>query len=186
MGLLGKYTTYVGGAASDAHKLLSKLFTSGPYASMVAAGDELKAQAAVIAIATSNPGADPNGGGLQPKSGLQQGDLGMFPQGVDLSFAGRLLQAPNSLPDVSTVKWKNPGDPANPYVPDITSPPNGGTDGSDKNVDPQISVADVQEFSTTEDVSGADLRNPITDGPALVANNVIGSPQKLGDSGGNV
>jgi hypothetical protein len=186
MGLLGKYTTYVGGVATDAHKLLAQVFSQGPYATLLAAGNEAGAQAAVIAVATSDPGPDPNGGGLQPAHGIQQGDLGMFPNGVDMTFAGSLLAPPNSPPDVSTVKWVNAGDPANPYIPDITSPPDGGTEGSDKNVNPQISIAEIQEFSTTEDAAGQDLRNPVSDGPAVVANNIIGKAQKLGDSGGNV
>jgi hypothetical protein len=186
MGLLGKYTTYVGGVASDAHKLLAQVFPNGPFATEVAAGDEAAAQKTILAIATSNPGPDPNGGGIQPANGIQAGDLGMFPQGVDLTFAGSLLQPPNSPPDVSTVKWTKAGDPANPYIPDITSPPNQGTEGSDKDVDPKISVSEVQEFSTTEDPSGQDLRNPVNDGPAISVNNSLGRPQTLGDSGGNV
>lgn len=177
MGLLGKYTTYVGGVATDAHKLLTKLFPNNPFAVPLTQGDEVAAQKLVIAVATAK--VDVNGvGGLQPSDGLQVGDLGMFPTGVDLSFG--------AAPDVSTVKWTQAGDPANPYIPDITSPPNGGTDGSDKNVDPAISVADAQAIATTEDTRGDDLRNPINDGPKVYNNNTIGAPQKLGDSGGNV
>ncbi len=186
MGLLGRYTTYVGGVATDAHSLLAQLFPNQPFATELAAGDETKAVAAVLAVATSDPGPDPNGGGLQPAHGIQQGDLQMFPQGVDLTFAGTLLQAPNSPPDVSTVKWNVPGDPASPYFPDISSPPDGGTDGSDKNVDPKITIAEIKEFSTTEDVSGDDLRNPATDGIAVSKTNILGQAQVKGDSGGNV
>jgi hypothetical protein len=177
MGLLGKYTTYVGGMASDAHKLLVKLFPNNPFAVPLTQGDEVAAQKLVIAVATAN--VDANGvGGLQPANGQQTGDLGMFPTGVDMSFGGS--------PDVSTVKWTNPGDPANPYTPDISSPPDGGTDGLDKNVDPQFSVADAQAIATDEDTRGDDLRNPASDGPAVYKNNAIGAPQKMGDSGGNV
>lgn len=184
MGLLGKYTTYVGGAATAAHTLLSQLFSNGPFATQLANGDEIKAQAAVIAVATAKVVAGV--GGLQPSDGQQAGDLGMFPSGVDLTFGGANVSPPNSPPDVSTVKWTNPGDPANPYIPDISSPPNGGTEGSDKSVDPGISVAEAASISTTEDPAGQDLRNPVTDGPAIYKNNTIGAPQNMGDSGGNV
>lgn len=185
MGLLGKYTSYVGGgAATSAHKLLSKLFPAGPFATQVTQGDEKGAQAIVQATATAPVS---NGiGGVQPSDGVQAGDLGMFPKGVDLSFAGRTLDPPNAPPDVASVAWKNPGDPANAYVPDVTSPGPGLTAGTDKNVDPQISVADVQQTSTTEDPSGQNLRNPVNDGPAVASASTIGKQQPLGDSGGNV
>lgn len=186
MGLLGRYTTYVGGVATDAHKLLSRLFPNGPLATPLAAGDETAAQVIVQKAATADPGPDPNGGGIQPAHGIQQGDLGMFPTGVDMTFAGSLLSPPNSPPDVSKVKWTKAGDPANPYVPDITSPPDLGTEPSDKNVDPGISVSDARAIATTEDPADANLRNPVLDGPAVSGNNTIGKKQTMGDSGGNV
>jgi hypothetical protein len=185
MGLLGKYTTYVGGVATDAHKLLAKLFPGSPFATPLTQGDEAAAQKLVIAIATAKV---VNGvGGLQPSDGVQAGDLGMFPQGVDLTYAYGVGQvAPAAPPDVSTVKWTKAGDPANPYIPDITSPVGLGTDASDKSVDPGISVADAQAIATTEDTTGANVRNPVADGPSVFKNSVLGNPQKLGDSGGNV
>lgn len=180
MGVLGRYTSYVGGgAATVAHKLLSKLFPDGPLATQVANGDEKGAQALAQAIATAKVA---NGvGGIQPADGIQAGDLGMFPAGVDLSFGYTIGSPPNSSPDVTTVKWTNPGDPANPYTPDITSPGPGLTAGTDKNVDPKIAAADINPAPSLDDV-----RDPSNDGPAVSANNTIGAPQKLGDSGGNV
>jgi hypothetical protein len=176
MGLLGRYTTYVGGAATKAHTMLSKLFPAGPFATPLSNGDETTAQALVQAAATANVS---NGvGGLQPANGQQAGDLGMFPQGVDMSYG--------AAPDVTTVKWTNPGDPANPYTPDITSPGPGRTDGKDKDVDPQLSISDIQATATTEDTAGQNLRNPVKDGPAIYTNNTIGQKQVPGDSGGNV
>ena len=50
-------------------------------------------------------------------------------------------------PDVSAAAddaWKNPGDPANAYVPDLSSPGPGKTDPSDKSSDPQIKASDVK------------------------------------------
>jgi len=180
MGVLGRYTSYVGGgAATAAHALLGKLFPTGPLATQVANGDEKGAQALAQASATAKVAAGV--GGIQPADGIQAGDLGMFPAGVDLSFNYTIAAAPNSPPDVSTVKWTNPGDPANPYTPDITSPGPGLTDGTDKNVDPKIAAGDINPSPSI-----ADVRDPTTDGPAVSQNNTIGSPQKLGDSGGNV
>lgn len=184
MGLLGKYTTYVGGAATAAHTLLSKLFPASPFAAPLSNGDEVKAQQLVAAVATAP--VVKGVGGLRPSDGQQAGDLGMFPQGVDISFGGAHLAPPNSPPDVSIVAWKNPGDPANPYAPDITSPGPGLTDGKDKNVDPHLDAATIRATATTEDGADVNLRNPINDGPAIYANNNIGQKQDLGNSGGNV
>jgi len=180
MGLLGKYTTYVGGGANPAHALLATLYPNAPFAKMLANGDEKKAQDAVTAVATSDPGPDPNGGGLQPKGGVQAGDLGMFPTGVNLAFQGG--------PDVSKIKWKNPGDPANGYIPDVTSPTAGPghTQGTDKTGDPSGTIPQIQAEATNEDPSDQGLRDPSNDGPAIYKNNTVGQPQKLGDSGGNV
>jgi hypothetical protein len=175
MGLLGKYTTYVGGVATDAHKLLAKLFPASPFATPLTAGDEKAAQKMIVDVATAK--VDASGvGGLQPSDGVQQGDLGMFPTGVPLGFG--------ASPDVSSVKWTNAGDPANPYFPDITSPGPGKTDGKDKTTDPGLKTSDVPH--TDSDTAGQDLRNPTKDGPAIYGNNTLGAPQKLGDSGGNV
>jgi hypothetical protein len=181
MGVLGKYTSYVGGgAATAAHALLARLFPASPYAKQIANGDEKAAQAVAQAAATAKVVAGV--GGLQPSDGIQAGDLGMFPAGVDLTFAYSVGQTPpNAVPDVSKVKWANPGDPANPFTPDITSPGPGLTAGTDKNVDPKISANDINPAPSV-----ADTRDPSAEGPAVSKNNTLGSPQKLGDSGGNV
>src|ERR1700743_2603050 len=180
MGQLGKYTTYVGGGATAGHALLSKLYPNTPFADMVPTGDEAKAQAMVHQIATSDPGNDPNGGGLQPKGGIQAGDAGMFPNGVDLSFG--------AAPDVSSVKWTNPGDPANGYIPDVTSPTAGPghTEGTDKPGDPTGTIPQIQAEATTSDPAGQDLRDPSSVGSSIYKNNALGQAQTLGNSGGNV
>lgn len=183
MGLLGRYTTYVGGVATDAHKLLAKLFpASSDYPSMqklqaaLQAGKEVDAQAVVAANATAN--VDASGvGGLLPANGVQQGDLGMFPTGVKLGYGG--------APDVSQVKWVNSGDPASPYIPDVRSPD--PTTGQPLATAPDAAdVVAIEAEGTTEDPSRQNLRNPAQDGPAIYGNNTIGVPQKMGDSGGNV
>ena len=61
---------------------------------------------------------------------------------VDLTYQNRVVDA--TALEVENVKWTKPGDPANPYVPDISSPGPGKTDGVDKEVDPKITITDVK------------------------------------------
>lgn len=183
----GKYTNYAA-SLTDAHTLLNKLFHSSdavevpPTQDLV--GKETEARAAIIALATAK--VDATGvGGLVPSDGIQAGDPGMFPDGVDLSFNGAVgLAPPNSPPDVSTVKWTNPGDPATPYFPDLSSPGPGRTEGTDKDVDPKLAVSDVKPTypnpGTTEDT-----RNPVPTAGLVSKAATLGAAMKLGDSGGN-
>jgi len=67
---------------------------------------------------------------------FSQIDVNTFPDGVTKDFSG--------APDVTTVKWSQSGDPANPYVPDLSSPGAGKTSGTDKDADPKISTTDVK------------------------------------------
>jgi hypothetical protein len=146
----GRYTTYVP-LASTRNSLLWKLFNKnaanegGVFYGGQEPSDNSTAAEAVKARATANV---TNGiGGVLPANGMQAGDSGMFPTGVDLSFG--------NSPDITTVKWTNSGDPANGYVPDTTSPGAGpaGAPGQmgelrvdplDKNSDPKINVADLK------------------------------------------
>lgn len=146
----GRYTTYVPAAtttsAGSRYSLLWKLFNQR--ANTLISGiasfygessnpqtENNKAAEAAVKRARNNQT------GLLPESGVQSGDLGMFPSGVDLSYG--------KAPNIADVAWTNPGDPANPYIPDVTSPGPGApgtvrTDGIDKNVNPDISAADVK------------------------------------------
>jgi hypothetical protein len=182
MGLLGKYTTYVGGVATDAHKLLSKLFpASSDYPTMQAlqaaltAGKEVDAQNVVKANAIAN--VDASGvGGLLPANGIQQGDMGMFPTGVRLGYG--------DSPVIPSVAWSKAGDPASPYIPDIRSPdPSTGQPLNSAPAD--VDVAQTQAMGTKEDPSGQDLIDPSNASPKVYNSTQIGVPQKLGDSGGN-
>lgn len=174
-----KYTTYVGGKPSDAHKLLSKLFkASSDYPTMqklqdaLQSGDEMKAYKVIVANATAP--VDATGvGGLIPSDGIQQGDLGMFPTPVQFGYGG--------APDVSKVKWTNPGDPANPYFPDITSPGPGKTDGKDKSADPGLATTDVPH--TDIDAAGDNVRNPSAESPKVYKASGIGIDLTKGKSG---
>jgi len=161
----GRYTTYVPAAtttsAGSRYSLLWKLFNQKANA--------LRSGIASFYGESSNPQTEngkaaesvvkrarDNQNGLLPESGMQTGDLGMFPSGVDLTYG----KAPN-LADVS---WRNPGDPANPYVPDVTSPGPGapGTvrvDGIDKNSNPDISPSEIKP-NYTPGAEGSGTRSP--------------------------
>ena len=196
MGLLGRYTQYVG-ALSAAHTLLGKLFPGGPFAAQTETGDEKGAQAIVQTAAVAP--VDASGvGGLLPSKGVQSGDPGMFPNGVDLTFAGATVFGSNSPPDVSTVKWTNPGDPANPYIPDPTSP---GVGNAVQQSNPGISVSDIEapfvpstDGSDTsggfgafaDDTAGSNVANPVTAGPLIGSAGAPGTSQTAGQSGAGV
>jgi len=165
----GKYTVFAP-PASDKNTLLNKLFRStdavhqAPTQDLV--GKETDARAAVIAIAKQY---------LQPAH--QTGDLGHFPSGVDLNFAG--------APDTTDVAWTVAGDPANPYTPDTTSPGPGKTEGTDKNVDPQLSASDIKP-TYVPGAPGTGTKSPAAVNAKIIAANLLGVPGVLGDSGGNI
>lgn len=165
----GKYTVYAP-PASDKNTLLNKLFRSNdatlksPTQDLV--GKETDARELVVDLAKAS---------LTPAH--QAGDLGHFPSGVDLNFAG--------APDLSDVQWANPGDPANSFAPDISSPGPGKTNGLDKDADPQVKVVDLKP-SYVPGAPGTGTKSPSETNAKVVAANLLGVSTKLGDSGGNV
>jgi hypothetical protein len=122
----GRYTTYLPVKSSKTERLL-KLFKNG--LSALYNGKESNADAAAEAVAVAKKVLD------------GKGDQDVFGSGVDLTYGANSPEIPN---DTTAVKWQAAGDPANPYVPDITSPGPGKTDGSDKDVDPTISPEDIK------------------------------------------
>ena len=117
----GRYTTYLP-VNSEKTERLSKLFKGG--STDLYGGAKSNAEAAAAAVKTLNSVRD------------GKGDQDMFGNGVSLEYA--------DSPNTAEVKWKNPGDPANPYVPDLTSPGPGNTDGVQKDTDPKINSIDVK------------------------------------------
>jgi len=117
----GRYTKYIP-VKSDRNKLLYKLFKFG---ATNIYGSDNNADAAVntskLALELFNEGI---------------GDADMFPGGVKFGYG--------EAPDTTVVGWKNPGDPSNPYVPDITSPGPGKTEGRDKDSDPALKTTDLK------------------------------------------
>lgn len=86
---------------------------------------------------------------------VQQGDPDYFPKGVDMTYkASEAAGNVYSAPDLGAIKWKQPGDPANGYFPDITSPGPGKTDGVDKNVNPKLDPQSLKPFYTPESTPG--------------------------------
>lgn len=165
----GKYTQYAP-PASDKNTLLNKLFHSGDTTEAPIVqdlvGKENDARAAVVAIAKT---------ALTPAH--QAGDLGHFPEGVDLSFSG--------APKTEDVKWSLAGDPANPYAPDISSPGPGKTEGSDKSSNPEIKVVDLKP-TYVPGAPGTGTKSPAATNAKIIAANLLGVNGKLGDSGGNI
>lgn len=164
----GKYTKYAP-AANAKNILLNKLFRdSDPAKAPVTqdlVGKEDEARMRILAIARAN---------LTPPH--QTGDLSLFPSGVDLNFVGG--------PQLADVKWVNPGDPANPYTPDMSSPGPGKTDGVDKLVDPGVSAKDVKpNYIPAGPKTGT--KSPSVTSAKIYAATLLGVPSKMGDSGGN-
>lgn len=119
----GRYTTYVP-VNSNKNNLLRKLFKGSIdiYGSNAQGNN---AVAATAAVAKRNEVV--NG----------QGDIDFWgPNGVSLSYG--------TAPNTTEVEWSKAGDPANPYVPDLSSPGAGKTDGVDKDVDPGLLTTDIK------------------------------------------
>jgi len=75
----------------------------------------------------------------------QQGDLGYFPNGVNLDYSGE----PNgiSAPKLGGVTWKKAGDPALQFAPDLRSPGPGSVSAESADnlqTNPEISISDIK------------------------------------------
>jgi hypothetical protein len=119
----GRYTTYLPTSNPSKRVYLNKLFKGGM--SALYEGATTNAEAATAAV---------NRAVTELSKGI--GDVDLFGNGVSMKF--------ENAPDTTTVEWKNPGDPANPYVPDLSSPGPGKTEGVDKDTNPQIETTDIK------------------------------------------
>jgi hypothetical protein len=165
----GKYTVYAP-PASDRNTLLNKLFRSDdPIKKPVTqdkVGQENDVRQAIVAIALTH---------LTPSH--QNGDLGLFPLGVNLDYS--------TAPLTEDVKWSRAGDPANPYAPDTSSPGPGKTEGSDKSDDPEISVSDLKPNYVPQGPKTG-TKSPAGTAAKIIAANLLGVPSEPGESGGNI
>ena len=164
----GKYTTYAP-EASSRNTLLNKLYKGNstvpnPLADLE--GKETDARKQVVDRAKAL---------LTPTT--QQGDAGQFPSGVNLDFSGDPNGA--SPPDLEKVKWQNPGDPANGYMPDISSPGPGKTDGLSKDTDPKLTAAETKGPGYVPGAPGTGTKSPAKTSDAVVENNQLGEQGKL-------
>jgi hypothetical protein len=164
----GRYTKYAipADAASAAkNTLLQKMYGKNtpenklPPQMVHDPGKEDEVRAAVVAA-----------GVALLQSPNQEGDADHYPNGVDMTYG--------TAPDIATVSWTRPGDAANPYVADITSPGPGSTNGVDKNVDPQIVPSDIKpNFEITDNT-----QSPSTTSAGLTSATIIGNTLKKGKS----
>lgn len=117
----GRYTIYLPVKSLKTDRL-SKLFKGG--LGGLYDGKETNAEAAAAAV-------------LVAKSVLNgKGDQDLFGNGISLSYG--------DSPNTADVKWNKAGDPANPYVADLTSPGPGKTAGTEKDTDPGLAPGDIK------------------------------------------
>lgn len=168
----GKYTKYAP-PASDKNVRLAKLFAGNskeenPLAGLV--GKEDDARLTTVARAKAY---------LTPKH--QAGDVGLFPNGVNLDFTGDTQSPPN----FEDVKWQKAGDPALPYAPDVRSPGPGVTSAEVSEIlqsKPTDTVADVVGDGYVPGAPGTSTKSPAQTTPAIARSNDLGQGNKLGSS----
>jgi hypothetical protein len=147
----GRYTSYVptDNKSKDRRIFLERLFkgdaiTEPPFKGITdASAAAVKAGEYFNILRGQGQGFTGAIDGLVAKDGIiDTGVYGANVGKVDLTYQNRAID-PVKGPEarnIETVKWSKAGDPANPYLPDISSPGPGLTDGVDKKSDPQISV----------------------------------------------
>ena len=140
----GRYTTYVPVEATTGdtkrYERLAKLFNKNAGDAGVIYGAAYQVDQGAAAKAVVDRATATDGNGLFPKDGKLKGTpsaINLYGD-VDLSFGH-----PDN-PALGDFKWTNAGDPANGYVPDITSPGPGKMLGTDKDKDPGITPKDVK------------------------------------------
>jgi hypothetical protein len=155
----GKYTTY-NEVKSPKKDFRDSLFKGGPFNGLSA--EDVKTQ--VVANGNKILRAGETGG-------ITKGDPNMFPNDVDLSYSGEGLPFGPANGNVPTDRA---GDPMNTFVPDVSSPGPGKTDGVDK--DPALNPKKTPEdYKKTHDgvyVPSANTRLPA--GSVVHQRNVLG------------
>jgi hypothetical protein len=120
----GKYTVYAP-ESNAKNTLLAKLFPTSPTSNFI--GNEQGYRDVVV---TS---------GNQYLTVVDQKGDPYFGAFVELNYP----RSPDILAGADG-DWKNAGDPANSFAPDVSSPGPGKTDGSDKSEDPKIKASDLK------------------------------------------
>ena len=194
----GKYTQYVPSdpAGKARQKFLESLFggnNTGAYA--VNVGDATQQeppwfgldQAGAVAVAA---GIGNSVLRSASSNGIAQGDMSMFPNGVDLTFNG--ATADISVPDThwakagsagAGVETDRPGDPMNPYMPNVASPGPGKTAGTDKSpnpLDPALYVSQLDPNKTFDDKGVTqNTTSPSTTSGNVYAANALGAASTI-------
>jgi hypothetical protein len=166
----GFYTTFNSPKTDPKKLLLEKMFKGGGESNITPPFIGLdNAESRAVAVDTANKILR-----AEATGGVTLGDPGFFPDGVDLAFTGQ--KASISIPDkVATADdaWNKPGDPANGYVPDITSPGPGLTEPNPAETDPKIKASDINpKVIPGED---ANTKNPSAAGRTLYNANHLGA-----------
>jgi hypothetical protein len=153
----GKYTVYAP-ESNAKNNLLARLFPNSPTAQYV--GKEVDYRNVVV-----------EQGNSILKNGTQPGDS-YFGSGVDMDYSG----SPDIVKNAEGA-WKNAGDPANAYSPDLTSPGPGKTDGVDKSADPGIKSSDIKPTYVPGGPTGG-TRNP-AEYAKKIASQILGTNSKI-------
>ena len=165
----GRYTVYVP-PASPKNEMLSKLFNAkSPKGDIYGKAYQTSVKDAAAAVVKTATDKDK---GLLPEDGNTAGDINMFPNGVNINFS--------DAPNLSEVEWKSAGGPANSYVPDLSSPGAGRTQGLDKDVNPNITAADLKP-DYVPGAPGTGTSSPNTTSPVL-GTSPLGKALKMGKS----
>jgi hypothetical protein len=173
----GKYTTYVP-QTSDRNTRLGRLFkgnsrAENPFAVTLETGDQEKAREQTVERAEQFLRTD-----------RAEGDKGHFPRGVDMTYKGD--EADTTVPNLPDVKWESAGDPANPYMPDPTSPGPGSTDPSSKDTDPELAPVDIKGEGYVPGQPGVSTaRNPSDTNDPIREANKLGTTLPLGKNSDN-
>lgn len=152
----GRYTTYVP-VDSPRNRLLREIFNkrAGDAGTLYGDPDQTDNSAAAESVLKR---AKDNSKGISPESGLQKGDPDIFSEGVKLDYTGVVdgVSAPN--PD--DIEWKKPGDPIGAFMPDVSSPGPGNTEGTQKS-DPGITQEEAyQDIKGKPFTSDANTASP--------------------------
>lgn len=191
----GKYTNFAP-TASGRNTLLGKLFKgnsliSNPFAKFVETGDTEGARKALLEGTgdfANNLGKGAVGL-LQPDvQDSGSAEVSVFAgEPVNLDYTGN----PNdvTVPDLPQVAWKEAGDPANPYMPDIRSPGPGQTDAksaANLQSDPEIAPTDVKGEGYVPGQPGeSTARSPQGSQAAVRSGSRLGAQSPLGKSSDN-
>jgi hypothetical protein len=113
---------------------------------------------------------------------FQRGDPEMFPNGVNLDYSGVRGGATAPGKDHDKYVPTRPGDPMNAFVPDVSSPGVGETEGVEKDLETNPKY-DPQKYMNSVDPDRNYVKGPGTRMPSAEGNvwkrNVLGSENKF-------